>query len=279
MRKKNIILAAAGGDYARALSVCEETGLSPGHLCYGITPSGQLARERVPSFARGGVMILSDAHGGGRGAFDPDRLAGEIIAEASYRGYLGVFADFEGHVTPSLAALVSVLDGELSRRDLALFCSARYADACRRGIVLVSSQVTGGSYGLYLDELADRYGPNRLALELIPIRMDFLLPSSSASGTPLSAASFAALTERQAPLPFFSPELAARYFTYTDDAQRTHFVLYDDARTLASKLLTAHSRGISYAFGLYADLAPTLPALLAALDESETHKIGEILQH
>lgn len=269
MNKKNIILAAAAGDYPKVLDVCSTHGLSEAYLCYGITRTGNLRRDRVPAFVRGGVMVLSDTFGGTScGAFDAERLAGEIIAEVSYRGFFGVLADFESVITPSLIGLIHVLDRELSRLHCTLFVNSRYISETEHAVMLITSQVTGGSYSIYLSELCDRWGASRLALEVIPICMDFPLPAASAGGRILSPDELSVLLDRTAPMPFYSAELAARYFTYTGDDRRTHFVLYDDARTIATKLLTAHTVGIRHAFLLYKELEAFLDEMFEAVEES-----------
>ena len=276
MDKKNMILTIPVNEYAHALALDATKDLTFGHMCYGITASGRLLRDRVPGFVRGGVMILSDSFAGSShtyASFEPQRLTGEIIAELSYRSFCGVFADFEGPITESLVTLVQMLDSELAKRSLTFYCNRRYFSHTQNARILVSSQVTGGSFSLYLSELCDRYGSSHLALELIPISMDFFLPSHSASGRALSKQECHALLDKLSPLPFYSRELCARYFTYMADDHHAHFVLFDDARTLASKIMTAQNIGISHCFLLYTELSHELPDILSALDEAAMHEI------
>jgi len=274
MDQKNIVLAAAGRDYARMLSCCEKYGLSAGHLCYGITRTGNLLRDRVPAFVRGGIMVLSDAFADDRAVqngFDAERLTREIAAEVSYRGYHGVFADFEGPVLPSLLALIRTLDRELSKCGVTLFVNTRYAAETEHASLLVTSQITGGSFPVYLRELCDRWSADRLALEVIPVSMDFTLPVSGSRGQILTPQELDALRSRFNPMPFYSAELAARYFTYTSADGRTHFVLYDDARTIASKLMSAQAMGIRCAFLLYREMEEILPDILEAMEEQKMY--------
>ena len=53
--------------------------------------------------------------------------------------------------------------------------------------------------------------------------------------------------ERESPSVFFSQDLCARYFTYTQGGQG-HFVLFDDGETIAHKLRTGTALGFSAAF-------------------------------
>ncbi len=270
MKQKNIILAASVGEYNHALSLASAHGLSVGHMCYGIDASGRLMRDKVPQFIRGGVAVVSDAYGGcqidGR-AFDCKRLASEIAAEAVYRAYSGVFADFEGCITPSMTSLVCELERELISCGITLYINGRYAKYSENGIVVVSSQVTGGSYVMYLSDLANRNTPDRLALELIPICMDFLLPCASGNGRRMTADERKELMEKVSPMPFYSQELSARYFTYMASDRHAHFVLYDDARTLAAKLLAADKVGIKHVFMLYSELGGLIADILDSIRE------------
>ena len=54
---------------------------------------------------------------------------------------------------------------------------------------------------------------------------------------------------------FFSSELGARYFTYKDEEERTHFVIYDDPGTFRYKMELALQMGIREGFILYPDMA------------------------
>ncbi len=272
MKQKNIILAASVGEYNHALAIASAHGLSVGHMCYGIDESGRLMRDKVPQFIRGGVAVVSDAYGGCRidgRPFDAKRLASEIVAEAVYRAYSGVFADFEGCITTSMISLVCELEKELTSCGITLYINGRYAKHSERGIIVVSSQVTGGSYVLYLSDLAKRYTSARLAIELIPICMDFLLPCASGNGRRMTEKERNQLMEKVVPMPFYSQELSARYFTYMGNDRQAHFVLYDDARTLAAKLLTADKLGIEHVFMLYSELGGYVSDILDSIRSPE----------
>ena len=52
---------------------------------------------------------------------------------------------------------------------------------------------------------------------------------------------------------FFSRELCAKYFTYTDSENRAHFVLYDDPSTLEAKLAQLAGCGVQTVFALFPD--------------------------
>ena len=71
---------------------------------------------------------------------------------------------------------------------------------------------------------------------------------------PLSAAARTALLAETGAQVFFSRELCARYFTYTDREGGAHFVLFDDGETLAAKLAQLSGCGVQTVFALYPDV-------------------------
>ena len=127
-------------------------------------------------------------------------------------------------------------------------------------VLTVSTALSGGSLTAYFSSLQGIYGAHRVAAFLQPVSQDFTLPSSSPDGKPLSAAARAALLAETGAQVFFSRELCARYFTYTDREGAAHFVLFDDADTLAAKLAQLAGCGVQTVFALYPDAAGLIPS-------------------
>ena len=73
---------------------------------------------------------------------------------------------------------------------------------------------------------------------------DFALPALNGSGRALSPGELERLRAERGQAVFFSPELCARYFTYMDGEGGAHFVLFDDAETMARKAETARRAGL-----------------------------------
>ncbi|MCI8573118.1 MAG: hypothetical protein HFF89_01665, partial [Oscillibacter sp.] len=114
--------------------------------------------------------------------------------------------------------------------------------------------VSGGSFSQRLQEAAARAGgANRLALDVQRLCMDFRLPARAGEGEPLPAEAFRRLMERENPPVFFSQDLCARYFTYTQEGE-AHFVLFDDAGTLAQKLRLGTGMGFFAAFFMWPEI-------------------------
>jgi len=90
--------------------------------------------------------------------------------------------------------------------------------------------------------------------------MDFSVPAPGGKGTPLSSEEFQALKKQRHPVIFFSHELCARYFTYTQDGIG-HFVLFDDSDTLRRKIRLGRSMGFDAAFLTFPEVEDCLPQL------------------
>jgi len=99
--------------------------------------------------------------------------------------------------------------------------------------------------------------------------MDFTLPAPSGEGIPLSRETFQTLIARETPSIFFSPELCARYFTYTQNNE-FHFVLFDDAETLRQKLRLGSSLGFSAAFFMWPEVEDIADSLFRQKQKQPT---------
>ena len=91
-----------------------------------------------------------------------------------------------------------------------------------------------------------------------PVSQDFTLPAASPNGKTLTPTERENLLARTGSQTFFSRELCAKYFTYTDSDGRAHFVLYDDASTLEAKLAQLAGCGVQTVFALFPDAAGLL---------------------
>ena len=104
-------------------------------------------------------------------------------------------------------------------------------------------------------EAQERFGRDRVVLALQRVAEDFFLPSPTGSGTPLTQEELRERIQQRQPSIFFSHELCARYFTYMSRESGAHFVLYDDASTLAKKLQVAHSLDIRTVLAAWPEIA------------------------
>ncbi len=268
MNIKNIILGVTPSEY----SECSSLGLTLAHLVYRISPSGRLIRfNPIPTkHLSGGIMgILGDGRETIR--LDPELLCRDIIAEMTMRSYEGIFADFYGAFSPVYANFLSELDRQIEARGMSLYINRTYEAATTHARVLLPSDVSGGSYSEYLSE-SKRSCEDRACLEIVPICSEFLLPSASADGRRLTHSELDELFNKIDPMPFFSRELCAKYFTYMshdnmiDSKSSAHFVLYDDAYTITVKMRRADSMDISPVFMLYSEMRELLGQILLSIE-------------
>ena len=230
------------------------------HVAYRIGEGGQLLRQNLLMRTQGGLMSLGDW--GCPAAFPAAPLVRQICRECAQRSYQGVLADFEGAVSPERASFLQSLSTALRTARRRLYVPEAYAAQIPGACAVVCTALSGGSFQQRMEEAAARFGRDRLALDLQRLRMDFLLPSPTGEGTPLSQEELDALLEQIRPSVFYSRELCARYFTYSRDGVY-HFVLYDDGGTLRQKLRFGRSLGCAAAFLMYPEAKDLLGELLS----------------
>ena len=112
-----------------------------------------------------------------------------------------------------------------------------------------------------LEAARDSFGSRRLALWIERTAEDFLLPSPSGTGAPLTVEELERRREEYGADIFFSGELCAHYFTYMA-GEKGHFVLFDDAGSIQKKLRLASALGIKTAFLPYETTGDLLKDLL-----------------
>ena len=169
--------------------------------------------------------------------------------------------DFEAGRLPPLEETVAQLGKECKRRNWALLVPEHYASCSPHTQVMISSALSGGSLELRLEEAQQRFGRERVVLALQRTAEDFFLPSPTGSGRPLTQQQLHQLMEERSPSVFFSRELCARYFTYMSRDSGAHFVLFDDAQTMAKKVEIARQLSIPTILGAWSDLQDAVPAL------------------
>ncbi|MDO5141601.1 MAG: hypothetical protein Q4D31_01115 [Eubacteriales bacterium] len=247
-----LVLVCTGRDVARAAG----RGFAVLHLCLGITPAGALQRLQLPTAQARCLLGLCDSPRG-LAACDPARLAADLTFEARRTGAPGVFADLE-HDTPHSHALLAACDAALHEAKIPFYVPLSCGRALPHAVLTASTALSGGSLTAYLAGLRSTYGAARVAAFLQPVSQDLTMPSTSADGTTLTPDEREALLARTGSQPFFSRELCAKYFTYTDDAGRAHFVLYDDLTTIEAKFAQLRACGVPTVFALFPDVSPLL---------------------
>lgn len=257
MKIKNIILGVTPSEYME----CSSFGVTLAHLAYKISPSGRLVRIRSTGKSmQGGIMGIF-ASGRETIRIEPEVLCRDIISEMTMKSYTGIFADFYGDFSPIYANFLTELDRQTNARGMELYVNRTYASSTEYARVLVQSDVSGGSYSMYLGDMKQSIG-DRLCLEIVPICSEFLLPSMSADGIRMTRTELDELMNKIDPMPFFSRELCAKYFTYMDERNKAHFILYDDAYTIKVKAQKAENMDVRPVFMLYSEVREFLGEIL-----------------
>lgn len=222
------------------------------HVAYRIGQGSTMLRQNLLLQTRGGLLSVSDREA--PLIEDPQALCAAVLRECGRRGYSGVLLDFEERPRRDRLAFAEQLGRALSAGRRALYLPEDYAKATPMGIPLLCTAISGGSFQQHLQEAAAAQGgAARLALDVQRLRMDFRLPARTGEGEPLTEEAFRGLMEREHPSVFFSRDLCARYFTYSREGE-THFVLFDDADTLAQKLRTGSAMGFTAAFLMWPEV-------------------------
>ena len=229
------------------------------HAAYRIGEDSSLLRRNLPLQSRGGLLCISD-----RNApllRDPHTLCSGILRECSRRNYQGILLDFEKPLTPDRVAFIRQLEQALRSARRTLYLPESCADIAPGAVGLICTALSGGTLEQRLTDAIEHRGhAEQLALYVQRLRMDFTLPARSGEGVSLSREVFQALLQREKPSIFFSPELCARYFTYTQN-DTLHFVLFDDTETLRRKVALGSALGFSSAFFLWQEIADIADSL------------------
>lgn len=257
--KQRLILAVPPG----SMTAAGRLGLPMAHLCYRVGGGPHLFRSSSPVAPRGGLLVMDAPRFQGGG--EVETFCGEVLRECAARKFGGVVCRFDGRVHPQLEEAAGRLGEACAQRGLSCYVSEPYGAAAGRARVLIPTALSGGSLRSRLEEAQGRFGPERVCLWVNRVREDFLLPSPTGSGTPLTGSELEKLREEQERTVFFDHQLCAHYFTYMAGEQG-HFVLFDDAGSLGKKLQIGRELGISTAFLPYEETWDILPQLLQQSD-------------
>lgn len=248
----NIYLAITPKE-AQQLPSCP---LKLAHIAYAIDESGLLSRSCLSPQTQGGLLGLSDRCR--RPLKHADALLRTIVSECAAHQFDGVLADFETADLPDRVVFLDRLGTILAQQKRKLYVPQLLPAPCAN--VLISTAISGGSLQEMLQGAQNRYGAARIALDLERLMMDFPLPCPGGRGRPMPLNELQALQKRRDISTFYSRELAAQYFTYSQNGE-THFVLFDNAQTLKQKLALGERLGIQTAFVMYPEVKDLLPEL------------------
>lgn len=236
------MIAATGTDAIHA----QDAGFTCLHLCTQLSYDGNFIPLSHPARARGDFLGITDSGGIPRNC---DLFASDAVCTAKSRGCRGIMADFE---RPLLQELTTALDKKTQEAGLQFLIPLPLAEYAPHACIIADTAISGGSLERRFSELIDRFGQQRIAAQLICSCADFPLPCSNPNGTPLSSDAFEKLLHDTGATVFFSRELCAKYFTYSNNNQ-AHFILFDDRDTLLTKTRILRNLGIQHLLAIYPD--------------------------
>lgn len=241
---ENIVLVTTDSDSARLPEPFSR------RLCFShcLSPTAALRRRIAmlnPSSSILGVSDLVPLTTRGNAG----QLYADLEAEVRTLGCPGVFLDFEQNY-PVMQEFLRLADERLAAAGIPLYVPERCGAGLRHAVLVCEASVSGGSFDQRFTDLLEQHGAGRVAAMLEPACTGYCLPSQDANGTRLTQTDLEQLRSRYGAQAFFSKELCAKYFTYMDEKERGHFVLYDDNSTMQEKHRRLTARGVSPCFVL-----------------------------
>ena len=242
---------------SRYLEEASGSGVGIINFSYRIGRGFHLYRTDFPAGYRGGMLGIDRVLISRQ--FSASVAVSEILRECRFRRYNGIFFDVEKQYEMVYKTLLSALVPAAASQNIRVYIPESLASLSGDASVVLSTALSGGSLRDRLSEAVRQCGAGRIALDVELLKMDFALPAGDGQGRPLSAEELSAMLSGRR-MTFFSPDLCANYFTYSQNG-KTHFVLYDTPATVARKLQIAERLGISTAFFLYTEVRDILPDL------------------
>jgi hypothetical protein len=221
----------------------------------------QLLSAALPNLPWDGPVVVHI-----QGTPPPARLlpqqARELAQFCLGQGFPGVLADWPEKPSPVLSEFTGLLGAELAAAGLGFALPLGWHQVCPTAQLLVPSALSGGTLRGRLAELSQRFGSERLILQLQRSRAVFSIPSPNGQGIPVDEAALIQRKRAMNPRVFFSPHLCAQYVTWQEDGV-PKLLLFDDAHSLRAKRALAGELGIPACVAAYPEVKELLPQLLA----------------
>ena len=244
------LFLAVTPEYAQAASKFRGT---PVHVAYRIGPDSTLLRQNLLLQSRGGLLSVSDRDA--PRIDDPDALLRSSCCENAGAAAIPepcwiLKSRSAPTVWPSPAAS-GLPATQAPQNPLSAGNPAR--EAGQQAVILLAHRLcpaetslnaSGKKYAAAAPDIWEwTYSRRRGTHFRLPALVRELPESGNARPT------------QRAGIPYciFLPDLCARYFTYSRSGE-THFVLFDDAGTIAQKLRIGTSLGLSAAFFMWPEI-------------------------
>ncbi len=244
-----LVIVCAGKDTLKASTY----NIQLLQLCISVGKGMSLNRLYIPAKTKGDILGLSDI---GITDGETNFCVKSILHEVKRGEFAGIFADFE-RKDKAVCSLLSELDEMTNKENIPFYVPVCNERAVKYATLVTQSALSGGSLEEYILGLDKKY-KDRIAVSIRPICTDFILPSENSEGTPISHREKQEKMQKYNAGAFFSRELCAKYFTYMDESDQGHFVLFDDLGTISAKIEILNNLPVKKIFALYPDIEKLL---------------------
>lgn len=196
-----------------------------------------LQAAQVKGKRRGQIMGIDTVVGAPVG--DVDYVCRQVRTQVEEHGYGGICCSFSGNAFGCLAKVVEHLSDYCRDLGLLFLVSEGYGEIGTYSKVLVSTALSGGDIEGRFRRMGEKYGRQRVMMDIEPMGEDFLIPSPKGTGEKRTVQEIRRLGQEKKAQIFFSKELCARYFTYENGENSLRFVLFDDEGTIQEKMRLA----------------------------------------
>lgn len=176
-------------------------------------------------------------------------LIQNIVTEFREKKFTAIVIDFERRCD-FREKFLKLLDDRLLSEKIPYYINESYADICTGAIYIVASNISEGYFTNYIGDKINKYGIGKVAVEIIPLSLDFLITGTKTPGAPISMDNIRKISSPD----FISKELCSKYLTYMDENNNGHFVLFDDKVSIGIKCECINNLGIKDIFILENDI-------------------------
>lgn len=169
----------------------------------------------------------------------------QVLEEVERWGYRGVVCLFPEGGNQGLGQVVTLLDRSCGAGGLDFLVTEAFASWAEQGKILISTALSGGTLEQRFQLAIQRWGAERVVMDVERMGEDFLLPAPRGCGERVTLEEIGGMVRREGAEVYFSTELCARYFTYQNQENSLRFVLFDDQGTVAEKVRRARKWGLA----------------------------------
>lgn len=170
------------------------------------------------------------------------KIIEDIMFEYKKNKSTGIYIDF---AISNCVLLVEKLDKICKKEEIELFVPMEYADVVENSVILVDTAISGGDFSDIFLYAKKKY--KKIGAKISHIKKEFIIPSQENTGRDIEI-------EIKDQNVFFSEKLQANYYTKMNDDETCSFIIFDNVKSLQSKLDIMHKNGIKNVFINFYDI-------------------------